>query len=439
MEFNISQISDSVKEIEVKLSYDEIQDDINKEVKKRTQNLQIDGFRKGKVPQHIIKKMFGDALEYEASEKVANNYFWDIVEREDIKVLDKPIMTHLDFVNGEKLDFKIKFETFPDIQLKEYTGIEIEVPDHQVTDEQVEQEIKYILKTNRQYETVDEVGDGRDYVLETEVIRVDENGNPTSEMKPEKFNIDLSTENIYSEIIENSKNKKVGETFIFTYVEDDDESESNETTNQPKKYFYKAKILGIKKIILPELNEEFVKNFTKDRISTVEEFKKDIKENMQRYYDDKINEMIEIKLVDEIIKRNDFEPPKILLKNMLEEYLKDEENYYKKNKWYFNREEASERLSKRVEKDVKWLLLRDEIIKKENIAVTDEELTEKARKESKESGLPIERIMNYYSSSNYKSKLLDQKLFDFLFEKNVIKRVNQKSHNKNEEDNEKQD
>ena len=158
MEFNLNQINESVKEIEVKLTYDEIKDELSKEVKKRTQKLQLDGFRKGKVPQHIIKKMFGDALEYEASEKVANTFFWDIVEKEKIRVLDRPKMTALEFINGEKLDFKVEFETFPTLDVKEYSDIEIDVPYYQATDNDVDHEIEHILEANRQFEPVVEVG-----------------------------------------------------------------------------------------------------------------------------------------------------------------------------------------------------------------------------------------------------------------------------------------
>ncbi|MCW8805720.1 MAG: trigger factor family protein, partial [Ignavibacteriaceae bacterium] len=78
MEFKVNDISQSEKEVEVTFSYDEIRSEIDSEVKKQTSKIQVPGFRKGKVPKHIIKQRYGDSLEFEASEKVANTKFWEI-------------------------------------------------------------------------------------------------------------------------------------------------------------------------------------------------------------------------------------------------------------------------------------------------------------------------------------------------------------------------
>ncbi|MCK7522047.1 MAG: trigger factor family protein [Ignavibacteriales bacterium] len=81
MEFKVNDISQSEKEVEVTLSYDEIRSEIDAEVKKEASKIQVPGFRKGKVPKQIIKQRFGDTLEFEASEKVANSRFWQVSQR----------------------------------------------------------------------------------------------------------------------------------------------------------------------------------------------------------------------------------------------------------------------------------------------------------------------------------------------------------------------
>ncbi|GIV45198.1 MAG: hypothetical protein KatS3mg036_0016 [Ignavibacterium sp.] len=307
MEYNVNVLNASVKEVEIKLSYDEIKESIENEVKKQTKNLQVPGFRKGKVPRNILKKMFGDALEYEAADKVATEFFWKVADEKDLRPIGKPAMTSLDFEPEKHLTFKVKYETLPEIIVQNYKDIEIEVPDFVVTDEEVQKEIEFILKANQTLIDADEVGDDRNYHIEVEINRTDEQGNILPDTKPEKLTIDLTNEQIHPQIIENSRGKKVGESFTFQFADQRKQTNSEGVEEDvTDNYYYTAKILSIKKVQLPELNEELVKKVTKDRLSDVEAFKDEIKKDIQKYYDQRVEEITRTKLLSEIIKNNDF-------------------------------------------------------------------------------------------------------------------------------------
>ncbi|MEJ5261911.1 MAG: trigger factor [Ignavibacterium sp.] len=428
MEYNVNEINASEKEVEIKLSYDEIKESLENEVKKQTKNLQVPGFRKGKVPRHILKKMFGDALEYEAADKVATEFFWKVADEKDLKPIGKPAMTSLDFEPEKHLTFKVKYETIPDISVQNYKDFEIEVPDFVVTDEEVEKEIEYILKSNKTTEDVQEIGDDRNYLVEVEIYRTDENGNVLPDTKPEKLTIDLTNEQIHPQIVENSKGKKVGESFTFQFSDTRKETNKDGVEEEiTDNYYYTAKILSVKKIALPELNEDLIKKVTKDRLSDIQAFKDEIKKDIQNYYNQRMEEIIRSKLLSEIIKNNDFTPPQTLVNNILDEYIKSEEEYAKKNRIPFNKDEARNRLMKNAENEVKWYLIKEKIQKAENISVTEEELKEFAEKESQQTGLPVEKLMNYYKASNQVERILDEKLFDFLKSHNTIKKVDPKT------------
>lgn len=428
MEYNVNEINASEKEVEIKLSYDEIKESLENEVKKQTKNLQVPGFRKGKVPRHILKKMFGDALEYEAADKVATEFFWKVADEKNLRPIGKPAMTSLDFEPEKHLSFKVKYETIPDISVQNYKDFEIEVPDFVVTDEEVEKEIEYILKSNKTTEDVQEIGDDRNYLVEVEIYRTDENGNVLPDTKPEKLTIDLTNEQIHPQIVENSKGKKVGESFTFQFSDTRKETNKNGVEEEiTDNYYYTAKVLSVKKIVLPELNEELIKKVTKDRISDIQAFKDEIKKDIQNYYNQRMEEIIRSKLLSEIIKNNDFTPPQTLVNNILDEYIKSEEEYAKKNRIPFNKDEARNRLMRNAENEVKWYLIKEKIQKAENISITEEELKEFAEKESQQTGLPVEKLMNYYKASNQVERILDEKLFDFLKSHNTIKKVDPKT------------
>jgi len=435
LDVKINDVNASERELEATFKYDEIKSDIETEVQKQTRKIQLPGFRKGKAPISVLKKMYGDTLEYEASEKVANNRFWEISKEKELKPIGQPFLKDIKFNPGNDLYFKVVYETYPTLEVNNYKEMEIEIPDFSVKDEDIEKEIEYITRANSTKETAEVVGDDRNYQLDLEITRVDENGEIFKNSKPEKIQIDLSNEKVQQEIVENAKGKKAGETFSFSFK--DNRTIKNSEGKEEKieeTYNYIANINGIEKIVLPELNEELIKKVTKDKVSTEEELRADIKKDIQGFYDQRMEEILNSKLISMIIKYNNFDPPKTLVYNILNELVKHEEEHAKKEKYKaFNKEEATKKLLPNAENEVKWFLIKSEIQKKEDIKTSDEDLKELAKKDSEKTGIDIEKLMNYYKSSNYGDKLLDKKLFDFLKENNKIKKVDPEKFSKTEE------
>lgn len=426
MEFKVNEISQSEKEVEVTLSYDEIRNEIDLEVKKETSKIQVPGFRKGKVPKHIIKQRFGDSLEFEASEKVANSRFWQLAKEKDLRPIGPPVMTDLDFNLEKDFKFKVKFEVIPEIDVKDYTGQLIEVPDLNVKQNEVEKEIDNLLRSNSKQEEADLVGDDDNYLLDVELTRTGENGQPIADSKPEKMQIDLSNENVHTDIKQNAKGKKVGEKFKFHFH--DERMVQNKDGQEEKvveHFDYEVLILGIKKIVLPELNEELIKKATKDKLTTEAELRTEIEKNIQSYYDQRADEFTRNRLIGLIITKNDFTPPSFMVESILDEMVKSEEERLKKQGMKkVDTKYLREYLQPSALNEVKWFQLKTEIQKKENLDVTDKELEELAANDAEKTGLPVDKLINYYKSSNQVERMLDKKLFDFLKEKNEIKKVN---------------
>ncbi|MCW8810192.1 MAG: trigger factor family protein, partial [Ignavibacteriaceae bacterium] len=132
MEFVVNDISQSEREVEITLNYDEIKNEIDNEVKKQSREIQLPGFRKGKVPKTILKQRYGNALEIEASEKVANARFWQLAKENNLRPVGQPVMTDLDFNPEKDFKFKVKYEIVPKIEVKDYKGQLIETPDIKV-------------------------------------------------------------------------------------------------------------------------------------------------------------------------------------------------------------------------------------------------------------------------------------------------------------------
>ena len=438
MEFTVNDISQSEKEVAVTLNYDEIRDEIATEVKKQTNKIQVPGFRKGKVPKNIIKQRFGDSLEFEASEKVANSRFWQLAKENNLRPIGQPVMTDLDFNIEKEFKFKVKYEVIPEIEVKDYTNQLIEVPDLKVTSVEIEKEIDHLLRSNSTQEDAEIVGDDNNFLLDVELNRVNDDGQPATDNKPEQMQIDLSNETVHIDIKENAKGKKVGEKFKFHFHDERMVPNKDGVEEKVVEHFdYEVLILGIKKIVLPELNEELIKKATKDKLSTEAELKSEIEKNIQNYYDQRADEFIRNRLIGLIITKNDFTPPSFMVESILDEMVKSEEERLKKQGMKkVDTKYLKEYLQPSALNEVKWYQLKNEILKKEKLEVTDKELEELAAKDAEKTGLPVDKLVNYYKSSNQMERMLDQKLFSFLKEKNEIKKVNPDKLSKQKEEKE---
>lgn len=434
MEFKSEQINSSELQVEVSYTYAEIKNLIDLEVKKQSKKINVDGFRKGKVPPHIIKQRFGDALEYEAAEKIANDKFWEVVKEKNVNPINQPVLSDLKFEPKADLSFKVKFEIMPEVQVENYTDNEILLPEFKVTEDEIDKEIEYLLKSNRTFESAEFVGEDDNYLIAVEIERLDESGSAMHSIKKENIEIDFTNDRVQPDIKVNSRNKKVGDSFDFSFTDkrtiekDDHSSEEVE-----EKYFYRALINKIQKIILPKLDEELIKKITKEKFNSEDQLRTNIRNDIQNYYDSQAEEILSSKIISQIIKNNEFEPPRSLVNNVIEEYLQNEEKNSKKRGYEkFDREHARTHFEKPALNEVKWFILSDQIIKKENLQATDSEIEDEAQKESAKTNIELEKLLSFYKSPKQKEKFTNKKLWDFLKSNNKIKYVHPDQLPKNE-------
>ncbi len=432
METKINTISSSEHELEVTLGYDEIKNDLEKIFREEGKKISIPGFRKGKAPVSMIKKMYGDAIEYQASEKIANKKFWEIVDEQKLNPISTPKMVDLNYEKESNLSFKIRYEVKPELEVKDYTGQEVKKVVFTATDDMIEEEVKHLLRTNAVLEDAEEVED-KNCQLTVDLQKIDTEGNPEAGVKSENINVDLTDERVNPDLVNNAIGKKTGETFQFTFHNDREIEENGEKKTIHEDFTYETTIKSIKKIVLPEFNDEFVKKVTKEKFSNPEDFKKDIKDGIQKYYDRQSEDIFLNSLLNMVVKNNDFEPPHGYVHFMLDRMVKIEEERAKRGgQKRFDAKEASNRLHKQAEWSAKWQIIMENLAKKENISVDESELKELAEKESAEMNISVEKLMKYYQDINRSESLLEEKVIDFLKKNNNIIEVNSSENQTNE-------
>ncbi len=419
MEIKLNQISDILQEVEVNLNYDEITKEIDEAYMEERKNIEIDGFRKGKAPIAMIKKLYGEAIEYKASEKIATKKFWEVVDQENLKPISTPQLTDIDFVAGSKLFFKIQYEVKPKLELKNYTDLEIEKPIFKLKEADIEKEIDYLFKPHVKYEPADQVVD-KYFRITANLQKLDENGVAVIGQRSENMLIDLSDEKVNLQIVENANGKKVNDKFSFNFV---DEHYHGEELHR-EEYRYEAEITKIEKIVQPELTEELLKKISNDKVATLDDLKGMLRNNFSEYYTKQSDEIFTNSLLNEIVKNNEFTPPPGYVNTVHQRLIEIEKENAKRNKMPNVDEKAiAEYYKPRAEWNARWQIILENLAQHENIQVNDGELEELAQKESERTGISVQKLVKYFKDSNRSDILLEDKVISFLKEKNKVKEV----------------
>jgi len=434
LNIKLNELSDSEQQLEVTLEYGEISPEIENAYNEERKNITLDGFRKGKAPIGMIKKIYGEAIEYKASEKIANKKFWDFVDSEKLKPVSTPQIVDIDFTPGSSLSFKIKFEIKPKLRLKDYKGIEVEKPLFKIKEGEVQKEIDYLLKPFLQYQTADLI-ENSSFRITVNLQRLNDDGTSYQEAKNENMVIDLDDEKVNKELVTNAIGRKTGEVFGFSFVDEHYHGEEMHI----EKFNYRTELLKIEKMIRPEITEEIVKKISGNKASTLDEFSLILHKNFEEYYAKQSEEMVENNLLNIVVKNNDFVPPAGFVSTVHKRFVELERENAKRYKVpHFDEKSVAEYYKPRAEWNAKWQIILENLADAEGIKVEDAELEQIAQQEAEKTGISVAKLVKYYKDTNRNESMLEEKVIKFLKENAVIKevdaekRINEKKGHKHE-------
>lgn len=433
MEYKIIDISATEKELELSLTYDEIKQDIDEKVKERVKKIELPGFRKGKAPLSMIKKMYGDELEYDAAEKVAQKKFFDLVKEKDIKYYGTPAIIDLKFNPNENLFLKVSYEVMPVFEINNYKSLDVEVIKFPENPNEVQEEIDYQLSQKRTLEDADVVGDNDNYVVSIEVVEKDNEGKVSEDAKPSTLDVDMTEKNLNKDLYAKLKGVKAGDTFDFEFEDHSghDHSEHEHTEeehhHEVKKILYSVKVLGVKSIILPELNEELIKKISRGKAENLDEYKKLISDDLAQYRDNMMKDYTNLLVRKKVIDSNELDLPKSFIEKYIDDVVKMELEHQKShdhqghdhNHVHKSKDEIRKDVEKNAEQDLKWLIIRDQIIDQEKIEAKEEDLLKFAEKEAPRYGLDPNKFVELYGN-NLTQTIQNEKFLEFLRDNNNI-------------------
>lgn len=409
LEHSIKSISNSQKEMVITISKDELEPILDKKFKEIQPQVNLKGFRKGKVPMKMVKKLYGQQVEMEAQQEASSQLFTQIAKNEDIKVVGTPELADIKY-EDDNIEFVIKYEVLPDFELADYKGLTLDEPVHNVEEEEIDKEIENICRNNGDLVTADEISDEQ-HVAGLKLTEIDnETGVPLVGSEEQDIQVYLADQTVLPDLREKLMNTKVGDSFNFNPHDSDPQAPDKE---------YKMTVTSIQKLVPKEFTNEFVSTYTQGKFVTTDEFREEIGYKLQEKWDEKGRQEMENQIVNKLVEMHDFEPPESVLRNVMEVMLEDIKKQYKDNPQakHLTVDMIKDDLRPSAIHRTKWTMIRNAIIEKEGIEVEDYDIEPIAEQEAQRINSDKDALMNQLMNNrDFKENILSKKLLELLLD-----------------------
>ena len=262
---------------EIAFSNDEFEEAINKSYKKNRGQFSIDGFRKGKAPRKIIESYYGADIFYnDALNTLFDKGYFDALNELDIEAIDQPKIDVKEIVKGEDVLITVTVAGFPEIDVKNYKGLEIENIVTKIGAKEVKEELEKVQKSQGRMETVsDRKSKLGDTVIIDFVGSVD--GEEFQGGSADNFELKLGSGQFIPGFEDQLTEKEAGDDVdvVVTFPTDYHAEEL-----AGKEAVFKTKIHEIKEEILPEIDDELASDVSD--FETLADYKKDLKKQLQK-------------------------------------------------------------------------------------------------------------------------------------------------------------
>ncbi|RII19474.1 Trigger factor [Streptomyces sp. YIM 130001] len=371
----------------VEVPFEELKDSLDAAYKKINQQVTVKGFRKGKIPARVIDQRFGrGAVLEEAVNDALPKFYTDAVNEAELNVLGQPEVDITDLKDGETLNFTAEVDIRPAIEIPDYSGIEVEVDPVEVTDEDVEKSVDELRDRFASTSPVERAAADGDVVTIDLEAKVD--GEVLEDGVASGVSYTIGSGELLDGIDEAVTGLEAGGEATFT-------SELKGGSAEGKESEVTVKVTQVAARELPELDDDFAQ--LASEFDTLEEVKADSRkrlENMKQYDQatqaqervlDKLLELVEVpvpeKLLDDEVntRKHNLEHHQLGQMGLdLEGYLKIQGKTV---------EEFDAETKEQAVKGIKTQFVLDELVNKEKLNVSQEELTEHLMRRASSSGM----------------------------------------------------
>ncbi|MBR5495916.1 MAG: trigger factor [Oscillospiraceae bacterium] len=427
---SVEKIETNKVQLEIAVDAQTFEQAISRVYKKQVKNINVPGFRKGKAPQKMIEKLYGEGVFFEdAINELYPQAMEEAIKEQNLEIVARPEVEIVSVSKADGFVLKAICVTKPEVEVKAYKGLKVEKEAAVVTEEEVMVEVNRAIERNARVVTVERKAKKGDIAVIDFEGFVD--GKAFEGGKGENHSLTLGSGQFIPGFEEQVIGKKAGEecdvnvTFPAEYHASD---------LAGKEAVFKVKVHEVQAKELPELDDEFVKDISE--FDTVDEYKADIRNTMQQAKDNAANNDVENKLVDMVIENMTGEIPNEMYEARIDEMVSDfdmrlQQQGLKLDMYlqYTGMDLGSFRktFEEQAQKAVKIRLALEKVVELEKIEATDDDVNAEYEKIAQRYSMPAEEVKKYIPVEDLTKDLKVNKAIDLIKDSAVVKEVAKKA------------
>ena len=404
MSVQVENLEKNTAKLTIEVPAEKFEEAVQHSYNKNKGKFNIPGFRKGKAPFNMIKKMYGVGVFYEdAVDEVIDASYPDAAKESGLEIVSRPSISIEEIEEGKAFVYTAVVAVKPEVTLGEYKGVEVQKTKSEVTEEDIETEIKRAREKNSRLITVEDRG-----IEDGDQVTIDFDGSVDGKRfeggKAEDYPLTIGSHTFIDNFEEQLIGKTTGEecevnvTFPAEY-------HVEELKNKPA--VFKVKVKEIQRKELPEANDDFASEVSD--FDTMEEYKEDLTEKLQAEKIEAAKTADEDKVVAKVIENATMEIPDQMVEEqvngMVNDYARRLESQGISFKQYveitgMTAEKIGEQMKPQAIKRIQTRLVLEAVVKAENIETSEEKLDEEIAKMAEAYKMEADKLKSYMTDSD---------------------------------------
>ncbi len=423
MSVQVENLEKNMAKLTIEVSAEELEKAIQAAYMKEKSRISVPGFRKGKVPRVMIEKMYGPEIFFEdAANMLITQEYPKAVEESGLDVASRPEIDVTQIEKGQPFIFTAEVAVRPEVTLGEYKGVAVTRIDASVTEEELNQEIERERKSNARTITVEDraVEDGDTAVIDFEGFM---DGVAFEGGKGENHSLVIGSHSFIEGFEEQLIGKNAGDE-LDVNVTFPEEYHAQELAGKPA--VFKVKINEIKTEELPDLDDEFAQDVSE--FDTLAEYKESVEKKLMERKEAEGKRAQENEAIDKIVEASQMEIPDVMIESQVQSMLEDFANRISQQGLSMEQymqfsgattEQMQEQMRPEALKRIQSTLVLEEIAKKEDIQVSEEDIDNELDRMAGMYGMQADQLKEYMGDSEKESMKMEisiQKAVELIME-----------------------